>query len=262
MRIISGARKGKLLHTLEGLETRPMPDMAKGAIFNIIRTRVPGARVLDLFSGTGTLGVEALSNGAAKVTFVEANPAAVTLLKRNLHKIQAEPKSDVVEGFAGRAVKQLKNRREQFNLIFADPPFVFMKQFAVPMKEDIYSMADVIGAARELLFPGGLLVLRYESGDALAPIAGFVPLSERNPARRYGRSTVAFLVRSDEAGAQFEFPSEADFRGHRPKNMERNVALRAGESARPEDEDEEDGSAEAADVETGGGDDGDGLDEA
>lgn len=144
MRIISGARKGKLLHTLEGHDTRPMPDMAKGAIFNIIRSRVAKARVLDLFCGTGTLGMEALSNGADAVVFVEANPAAVSLLKRNIHSIQAEPRTAILPFTAGKAVKQFKNQEEYFDIIFADPPFVAMKYFTQPIKDDSLSMAELV----------------------------------------------------------------------------------------------------------------------
>lgn len=228
MRIISGARKGKLLHTLEGHDTRPMPDMAKGAIFNIIRSRVAKARVLDLFCGTGTLGMEALSNGADAVVFVEANPAAVSLLKRNIHSIQAEPRTAILPFTAGKAVKQFKNQEEYFDIIFADPPFVAMKYFTQPIKDDSLSMAELVAILQGRLSMDGLLVLRYESGDKFEPLPGFRPLSERNPARRYGRSTVAFMLRDDDPAAQFVFPVEEDFRGHRPKNMDKNVALRSG----------------------------------
>ncbi|MGH7143773.1 MAG: 16S rRNA (guanine(966)-N(2))-methyltransferase RsmD [Planctomycetota bacterium] len=243
MRIISGARKGKQLQTLEGLDTRPTPDLVKGAVFNIIRPRVQGARVLDVFSGTGTLGIEALSCGAKHASFVEGNLAAVALLKRNLHGIQAERVSAVYALPAGKALKQMEKRGEQFEIVFLDPPFAFLKDCTARMKDDFLSMGELIAVTRELLAPGGLLVLRYESGDALPTLAGFAPLSARSPARRYGRSTIALCLRDDAAGAEYVFPRDEDFRGHRPKNMEQNVARRRGGAEGSESEDGSDDEA-------------------
>ena len=117
MRVITGTARGRKLKTPAGDAVRPTADSVKEAVFNIIRDDVEGRRVLDLFAGTGQLGIEALSRGAAEVVFVDASPASVALVKENLSlcKFNAQVLRCDALAFLQRAQK--------FDLIFVDPPY-------------------------------------------------------------------------------------------------------------------------------------------
>ena len=120
MRVITGKARGVSLKTPEGMLTRPTADRVKEALFSIINFDIPGARVLDLFGGTGQLGIEALSRGAESAVFVDAREDACRLIREN-------PKRTRLEG-EGRVVRSdyldyLRRCREQYHIIFLDPPY-------------------------------------------------------------------------------------------------------------------------------------------
>jgi len=120
MRVISGSARGRRLRELQGMETRPTTDKVKESLFNIIQFDIPGRKVLDLFGGTGQLGIEALSRGAAGCTFVEQRRDAVRLIQENLKECRLEDKARVVPG---EALAFLSSCREKFDVIFLDPPY-------------------------------------------------------------------------------------------------------------------------------------------
>ena len=120
MRVITGSARGRRLKQLEGLETRPTTDRVKEAVFNILQFDIEGRRVLDLFAGTGQLGTEALSRGAASAVFVEKRRDAAALIRENLKLTELTDRSRVVNGEAGAF---LAGCREKFDLIFLDPPY-------------------------------------------------------------------------------------------------------------------------------------------
>lgn len=123
MRVIAGRFKGRALKGPIGLEIRPTTDRVKEALFSILGSHVVGARVLDLYAGTGALGLEALSRGATSVTFVERNPKAVQLLRANVHACggadQTEIRVCAVETFLAR----FPSNAEPYGLVLADPPY-------------------------------------------------------------------------------------------------------------------------------------------
>jgi 16S rRNA (guanine(966)-N(2))-methyltransferase RsmD len=123
MRIISGTSKGRKLATPKNLSLRPTSDRVKESIFNILREEIEGRMVLDLFAGTGNLGIEALSRGAKKVIFVEKGRHALTLIERNLAQFELEGRSEVLPIDANRAIGILNQRGNNFDLIFMDPPY-------------------------------------------------------------------------------------------------------------------------------------------
>ena len=123
MRIISGDSKGRKLATPKDLSLRPTSDRVKESIFNILRGQIEGGTVLDLFAGTGNLGIEALSRGAKEVTFVEKGKQALRLIQRNLEQFGMEERSEVLPTDANRAIEILKQRGKAFDLIFMDPPY-------------------------------------------------------------------------------------------------------------------------------------------
>jgi 16S rRNA (guanine966-N2)-methyltransferase len=123
MRIISGASKGRKLATPKDLSLRPTSDRVKESIFNILRGQIEAGAVLDLFAGTGNLGIEALSRGAKEVIFVEKGKQALRLIQKNLAQFGMEERSEVLPTDANRAIGILKQRGKTFDLIFMDPPY-------------------------------------------------------------------------------------------------------------------------------------------
>lgn len=120
MRVISGSARGRRLKELQGMDTRPTTDKVKESMFNIIQFEIEGRKVLDLFGGTGQLGIEALSRGAAHGTFVEQRREAVALIRDNLRATGLSESSHVVQG---DALSFLASCREKFDVIFLDPPY-------------------------------------------------------------------------------------------------------------------------------------------
>lgn len=120
MRVISGSARGRRLNELKGMDTRPTTDKVKESLFNIIQFEVEGSRVLDLFGGTGQLGIEALSRGAAACTFVDARRDAVALIRENLKTAALSEQARVV---SGDALAFLTGCGEKYDLIFLDPPY-------------------------------------------------------------------------------------------------------------------------------------------
>lgn len=123
MRIISGSSKGRVLARPKGQAIRPTSDRVKESIFNILRDEIEGKMVLDLFAGTGNLGIEALSRGAKKTIFVEKGRQALRIIQRNLTQFGFEERSEIIPKDANRAIGILKQRGESFDLILMDPPY-------------------------------------------------------------------------------------------------------------------------------------------
>jgi 16S rRNA (guanine(966)-N(2))-methyltransferase RsmD len=120
MRVIAGSARGKKLGELTGMETRPTTDRVKESVFNIIQFDIPGSKVLDLFGGTGQLGIECLSRGAERAVFVDQRKDAVTLIRKNLKDTRLEGKGQV---YQQDSMSYLASCREKFDLIFLDPPY-------------------------------------------------------------------------------------------------------------------------------------------
>ena len=123
MRIIAGEKKGLPLKAVPGESTRPTADKVKEAIFNMIGPYFQGGFGLDLYAGSGSLGIEALSRGLSKVIFVDRDLKAVQTIKLNLKRTQYENSAEVYRNEAKAALKALKNRNMQFSYIFLDPPY-------------------------------------------------------------------------------------------------------------------------------------------
>ena len=120
MRVITGSARGVQLKTPEGLVTRPTSDRVKEAMFSIIQFEIPGAMVLDLFGGTGQLGIEALSRGAKNAVFVDAGEPACRLIRENLKRTKLEGQARVVRA---DYLDYLSRTGEQFDIILLDPPY-------------------------------------------------------------------------------------------------------------------------------------------
>ncbi|NBI65420.1 16S rRNA (guanine(966)-N(2))-methyltransferase RsmD [Pseudoflavonifractor sp. 60] len=122
MRIISGSARGRKLREPQGVDTRPTTDKVKESLFNIIQFELEGRRVLDLFAGTGQLGLEALSRGAEHCTFVDQRKESAALVRENIKLCRFEDRSRFVQGEAQAFLTSCLNR-ERFDIVFLDPPY-------------------------------------------------------------------------------------------------------------------------------------------
>jgi len=120
MRVITGTARGRRLKELQGMDTRPTTDKVKESIFSIIQFDIEGRRILDLFAGTGQLGIEALSRGAESATFVDCRRDAVKLIGENLKLCEMTEDARVV---CGDSLSFLSSTREKFDIVFLDPPY-------------------------------------------------------------------------------------------------------------------------------------------
>lgn len=123
MRIVAGKFGGLRLDTPRGLNIRPTADRVREALFSILASRVPGSRVLDLFAGTGALGLEALSRGAAGAVFVDQNAEAVRIIRTNIRRLGVDAQAEVLQGNVVQVLRRLAGRGFCFDLLFMDPPY-------------------------------------------------------------------------------------------------------------------------------------------
>ena len=173
MRVITGKARGVNLKTPDGLQTRPTTDRVKEAMFSIIHFVSPGARVLDLFGGTGQLGIEALSRGARNAVFVDAGDKACALIRENLKRCKMESDAKIIRA---DYLDYLSRCRERFNIVLLDPPYaeVFLENAIKKITEiDILESGGIIVAERPVGkelpwdFPGYTRSKDYKYGKTL-----------------------------------------------------------------------------------------------
>ena len=181
MRIIAGSLKGRRLATPTWEGLRPTSDKLRETLFNVLGARVDGAHVLDLFAGTGAVGLEALSRGASSVAGVESDRRAVALVERNLAACGRTADYTIHSGDVLTILAQLKPARA-FDIVFLDPPYAFTRT------------RDVLAAAATYLSPEGVLVL--ERATRVEPDVPDVLARVRDV--RSGDSSLTLLVRRPE----------------------------------------------------------------
>ena len=173
MRVITGKARGVQLKTPDGMQTRPTTDRVKEALFSIIQFDIPGCRVLDLFGGTGQLGIEALSRGASGAVFVDAAETACKLIRENLRRTKLEADATVIRS---DYMDYLRRCRDKFDMIFLDPPYaeVFLENSLKCITEiDILQTNGIIVTERPLEkelpwdFPGFTRSKDYKYGNTL-----------------------------------------------------------------------------------------------
>jgi 16S rRNA (guanine966-N2)-methyltransferase len=190
MRIIAGALKGRRLAPVKG-RTRPTAAKVREAVFDILGPAVTGAKVLDLFAGTGALGVEALSRGAALAVFVEDHPAALQVLRRNLADLGLLDRSMVWTLPVAAALKKLAGRADRFHLAFLDPPY----------GGGAAALALSALDSLDLLLPGARVVVEHSRRETLPEACGHL---EQIEVRRYGDTQVAFYLVTAPASQENE----------------------------------------------------------
>ena len=182
MRVITGTARGRRLKEPEGLDTRPTTDRVKEGLFSAIQFRIGGSRVLDLFAGTGQLGIECLSRGAAWAALVDCRSACAAIIRENLRLTGLSDRAEVLQR---DALDYLAGEREGFHLIFLDPPY----------DSGLLQKAVERIAARNLLLPGGTLILEHPA-DRLLPPTPYRP----GRTYRYGKIAVTLLERPAAEG--------------------------------------------------------------
>jgi 16S rRNA (guanine(966)-N(2))-methyltransferase RsmD len=185
MRVIAGIAKGHKLKAPRGLRVRPPLDRIKESLFDILGGRVEDARVLDLYAGSGSLGIEALSRGSESATFVDSSLVAIQAIKENLAKTGLGATGEVIRDKVTLALKKLTRKGEGFDLIFLDPPF------KISLIE-LNTVFESLGAS-DLVKEKGTVVLRLSTRRAPLEPPGF--RVETN--RVYGDSRLLIYRKSE-----------------------------------------------------------------
>ena len=180
MRVISGSRRGAKLVSFEGNKIRPTTDRVKESIFNLIQMYIPNAKVLDLFAGSGALGIEALSRGASETVFVDLDKASVDVVLKNLSNLRI---NENVRVFNMSYSEFFELNSECFDVIFLDPPY--NKGFIEPVLKDIVENGR--------LSEDGIIMLESDDTDMHTEFEGLTVLKQK----KYGRSYITVYQRGD-----------------------------------------------------------------
>ncbi|MGE5391763.1 MAG: 16S rRNA (guanine(966)-N(2))-methyltransferase RsmD [Deltaproteobacteria bacterium] len=189
MRVIGGKARGKSLRAPRGMNTRPITAMIKEALFNVVGPDVAESRWLDLFAGSGAVGIEALSRGASQAVFIDADKSAVDIIRDNLRHCGLEKEAEVYRNDVFKATRLLQKRSQHFDYVYIDPPFTNEAIF-IPILKDL--------ASSRLLEEDGILILR-------TPHRFRVPASIEgvacNRSDRYGESALHYYGYIKEGSA-------------------------------------------------------------
>jgi 16S rRNA (guanine966-N2)-methyltransferase len=191
MRIIAGQRRGHKFDGPKGNTTRPTSDLVRESLFNILGEQVVDRVVVDLFAGTGALGLEALSRGASRAIFVEQNRENVALIHRNLATLRFEDRARVHASDAYRWARSFDPIDDQPLVVFLDPPY---REYETRAKKVNQLLQDLV----QKLPPGSAIAV--ESRRALD--AGVLPDPDAWDVRRYGGTQIAILFKSGEWGVE------------------------------------------------------------
>lgn len=183
MRIIAGKYKGRRIKTLKGFQIRPTSDRVREALYNILGDMVQGSLVLDLFAGSGSLGLEALSRGAKKVFFGENNHAAWKIINANVAGLRLGGECEVIYGDYRKVLNILLNRHISFNLILLDPPYQVTEKGET---ENVLSLIKEFGTLRK----NGLVVIEHSRRTEInTPESSWGLIQKKN----YGGSSLSIL---------------------------------------------------------------------
>lgn len=187
-RIISGVARGTRLLSPRGMDTRPTGDKVKEALFSILMPRLPAEGFLDLFAGTGQIGLEAASRGSNSVFLVERSATSLAAIRSNIEKTRLGDRVTVLAEDAAVALRRLHREGHQFDLVFMDPPYNEAIKLFTRMADDLTT----------LLRQGGLLILEHDANEA--PPA-FVTNLQLSRSCQYGTAMLSFYKAEDSANS-------------------------------------------------------------
>ncbi|MBU1181998.1 MAG: 16S rRNA (guanine(966)-N(2))-methyltransferase RsmD [Proteobacteria bacterium] len=180
MRIISGKFKGKRLFSLKGVKIRPTADRIRENIFNILAPRIPDSVVLDLFAGTGALGIEALSRGASFAIFMDSDKDALSVIEKNIAACKLQGRIKIIRADITKNNIALNNGVPSVNLVFMDPPY----------NKNLIKPALINLSASRLLQKNALIIIEHALTETLPEDVLEYKISDQ---RRYGKTIVSFL---------------------------------------------------------------------
>ena len=183
MRIISGKLKGRKLTSFRGRRIRPTSDRVREAIFDILAIEWDGKEVLDLFAGTGGLGIEALSRGAHRVVFIENHPQALRVLKKNLRALNLTESCELVKFDVEAGIRSAEKNKWKFDVVFLDPPY------AIGLADNTLRLI----AASNILGENGLVVVEHPCQERFSEQYRKIKMIDQ---RRYGRTGISFFMSS------------------------------------------------------------------
>ena len=186
MRIISGTARGTKLYTLNSLETRPTLDRVKESLFNIIQSEIKDSVVLDLFSGSGAIGLELLSRGAKKAILCDKSKEAIQIINKNVQKTHLQDKAEIYNMDFKTAIKKLKN--QEFDIIYIDPPYV----------TDYVKIAIEEIVKNKLVNTNTKIIIETDDEERILKQIENINVKVVDK-RKYGRATIIFLeyIRTD-----------------------------------------------------------------
>lgn len=186
-RLTGGSARGRRLFSVPGKDVRPALARMRISVFEILKPVIEGARVVDLFAGTGSLGLEALSRGAARATFFDRDRRSLEVIGKNLERLGFADRGDARDADAFEAV----NRLDAADLVFVDPPYDFYRDRAADLRRMIETLL-----ARVLSAPHGRVISEHRLREGLGEIAGGRIIDERH----YGDTVVTFYAREVSHG--------------------------------------------------------------
>jgi len=181
LRIIGGALRSRRLASVRGMSTRPSSDRLREAVFNILGPRVMDASVLDLFAGTGALGIEALSRGADRCVFIDNSVPALIVIRKNIAQCALEERSRVIRWDIANSLDCIQYSQPPFDLVFMDPPYG--EDLIVPALSNLQRSASVAADVR--------IVVEHGLSNGIPPVVSGFRVTDQ---RRYGNSVVSFLA--------------------------------------------------------------------
>lgn len=186
MRVISGVARGTKLNSIDSINTRPTLDRIKESLFNIIQNRIEDSEVLDLFAGSGAIGIEFISRGSKKVYFCEKSYEAIEMIKQNLKKTKFENKSEIFEKDYKKCLLELARRKVNLDYVYIDPPY----------KENLAGKAVQQIISLGLLKQNGIIII--ETDEENRDLKEIEKLQVKvNDLRKYGRVHLIFLNRKE-----------------------------------------------------------------
>ncbi|HLE87474.1 MAG TPA: 16S rRNA (guanine(966)-N(2))-methyltransferase RsmD [Candidatus Brocadiaceae bacterium] len=188
MRVIAGCARGIHLSSLKGDRTRPIQDRTKESLFNILSGVIPGSRVLDMYAGTGSIGIEALSRGATACIFIENDRSATEVIKKNLEVTKLQDKAQVLLYDVFEIIPYLEKNKTEVEIVFASPPYPLVEKGSY--RDKLLNLFSLM-CSKHIIQPEGLIMLQHRKTDFEIPSESlYLELSDT---RTYGDTQFSFF---------------------------------------------------------------------
>ncbi len=188
MRVIAGSARGIYLNSLKGSTTRPIPDRVKESLFNILSHIIPDSRIIDMYAGTGAIGIEALSRGARSCIFIEIDKSAIQIIKKNLDATKLQDKAQVLRYDVFEVVPYLEKNSTEVDLVFASPPYPLIEKSIY--RDNLLVLFSTL-CSKHIIQPEGIIMLQHRKTEFKLP--SDAPHLELFNTRIYGDTQISFF---------------------------------------------------------------------